>query len=106
MEIFGITALDIDSLHNILGKNVPITQNNPTTRSGIELLSAAFFLGLLKVTPALIKAITDLLSEIRKTKYVTFKISNSDGSKVIEGVISKEKINALKIELEKFIEEE
>lgn len=105
IEIFGVSKSNIASLKDILGGDIHVVQNKPDTRTGIELLSAAFVIGVLKVSPPLIKAITDFLSEIRKSKHVSFKVSSKDGSKIIEGTVSKETLNELKEELEKFIGE-
>lgn len=102
LQITGISRTDIEHLEATISIRSASTTSsqNSGLRSGVELLSAAFIIGIANATPGIVKALTDLLSEIRRSKYVTFKLTSADGKSLIEGSATPERINQLTAILE------
>lgn len=101
LTLNGISKKELDFLKKNLGKDIPVEVKPPKIRSGIEILSAAFILGILKVTPDILKAILELIREANKTKHISIKLASDDGRIVIEGLASKGKLEELTEEFNK-----
>jgi hypothetical protein len=93
IELQGIDKSDINNFQRVLGSEIDFEQSiQRNTRADPSLLSVGFILAVLKLTPPLIKELTNLLTEIRNHKYFTIKMKLDDGNILIEGSVSQKKI--------------
>ena len=96
LSFHGLTESESHSIATALGdsaENLSLTAL-PNTRSGEVLLSAAFLIAAVKTTPAILKALTEMLVELRKSRYFTVKLQLSNGSS-LEGTVSPDRIQSL-----------
>jgi hypothetical protein len=105
LELHGLTAEDIARCEAAFGVSAQVARTIPVpTRATVELFSAAFLLGVINATPALIKAISDMLADLRRARYFTMKVTLDDGKTVIEGAVSPERISELSTTLNRLRE--
>lgn len=98
----GLSTEEISSISKLLETEAIINnESSTTTRMSNELISAAFILGVINATPPLIKAITELITDIRRNKYFTIKLVLDNGETTVEGAATPERIAALATALNK-----
>ncbi len=95
LELHGLSKKELKLFSEVFGNEKPVSVLTPQTRSANELVSAAFVLGLLQITPALINSLVNLMNNLRTSRHYTFKLTSPDGSKEITGSATPEKIEQL-----------
>jgi hypothetical protein len=84
-RIMGLTHDDLPSLRQALdGVDLNVTPVQSSTRSTDPLLIASFALAALRLTPAIINSLTECLSKLFASRYITFKITTSNDN-LVEG---------------------
>ena len=96
LTIRGATEPDVEQIRRILNVNPQYEETSPPSRDASAFLSAAFVLGVLNATPAIVNALTDLLARMRQDKYFTFRLTSFDDRVHIEGAATPERILELK----------
>ncbi len=107
-DVQGLSRDDLSRLTNVLGAQPDMHDDRAalTARGEHDLLTATFIIGLMNATPALIKALGELISDIRKTRYFTIKVTLDDGKTLVEGAATPRQLTALAAALKKLREDD
>ncbi|MDC2891502.1 hypothetical protein [Psychrosphaera algicola] len=93
LDIAGLSAEELEKCRRILGqeKGYKATKTRKL-RSGMEFFDAVFVIAVLKITPSLIRELSNFITKMQEVKSLKFKIISDDEKIIFEGKGTEEKI--------------